>query len=142
MVRLIERRFRARTPVETAFAHLARVERWPSWARHIRRVELFPPGDLTPASRGVIRLTNGVTSTFRMVALEPPAGWKWRGPFLWLTVHFDHRFRPVDEGETEIAFLVDAEGFGEAVLGRVFAAVYARSLDRAIPRLVAELEAG
>jgi hypothetical protein len=34
----------------------------------------------------------------------------------------------------------NGEGFGAGVFGRVFAAIYARNLDRAIPSLVRELE--
>ena len=42
--------------------------------------------------------------------------------------------------ESEIGFIVDGEGFAVKVFGRLFAAIYARNLDRAIPRLIAELE--
>jgi hypothetical protein len=140
MVRLLERRFSARVAADAAWAHLARVESWPSWARHIERVELSPPGALTSRSEGRIHLTNGVRSTFRMEALDPPASWKWAGPFLWLTVHYDHRFRSLGPAECELTFTLDGDGFGAGVLGRLFAAIYARNLDRAIPRLVAELE--
>lgn len=49
---LLERRFRVKVSVERAWAHLERVERWPSWARHIRRAELRPPGVLVPESAG------------------------------------------------------------------------------------------
>jgi hypothetical protein len=34
MVRLLERRFRVRAPLEKAWAHLEKVEQWPSWAQH------------------------------------------------------------------------------------------------------------
>lgn len=139
-MRLLERTFRVGVPVADAWAHLADVERWPSWARHIRRVELEPQGALTPLSKGTIRLSNGVRSTFRMEELDEHRNWKWAGPFLWLLVHYDHRFRPVGPAQTEIRFTLDADGFGVAFFGRLFAALYARNLDRAIPRLIAELE--
>jgi Polyketide cyclase / dehydrase and lipid transport len=116
------------------------VESWPSWARHIKRVELSPAGPLTPRSEGTIHLTNGVRSTFRMEELDPGRSWKWAGPFLWITVHYDHRFRSLGARETELTFSLEGEGRGVGMLGRIFAAVYARSLDRAIPRLVEELE--
>ena len=61
--------------------------------------------------------------------------------FLWLTVHYDHRFARRAPNETEIAFVVDAGGVGAAVFGRVFAAVYRLNLKRAIPLLIRELEA-
>jgi hypothetical protein len=140
VVRLLERRFTAAVPVEKAWAHLARVSAWPSWARHIRRIELTPPGPLTLQSQGVIRLTNGVRSTFRMTELNPGVNWRWAGPFLWLRVEYDHRFHAVDARRSEIEFVVDGTGAGVGALGRLFAAIYAMNLDRAIPRLVAELE--
>jgi hypothetical protein len=93
---------------------------------------LTPPGALTPQSAGRIHLTNGVRSTFRMEELAPGVSWKWAGPFLWITVHYDHRFRSLGPRETEVTFSLDGEGL---------AAIYARNLDRAIPRLVRELEA-
>jgi hypothetical protein len=141
-VRLLERRFRVRAPLEAAWTHLERVERWPSWARHIRRITLDPPGPLTLASRGAIVLTNGIRSTFRMEELSPRANWRWAGPFLWITVHYDHRFQEIGPAESEIAFVLDGQGWGAAAFGRLFAALYARNLDRAIPNLVGEIERG
>jgi hypothetical protein len=139
-VRLLERRFQVRVPLERAWAHLEKVEQWPTWARHIRWVELRPSGRLGPDSEGIIELTNGIRSTFRMEELDPGANWKWAGPFLWITVHYDHQFRRMASGQTEIGFVLDGEGFGAGVFGRLFAAVYARNLDRAIPYLIRELE--
>jgi hypothetical protein len=54
-VRLLERSFRVDVPLEEAWAHVARVEQWPSWARHIRRVELRPAGPLGASSAGTRR---------------------------------------------------------------------------------------
>jgi hypothetical protein len=140
MVRLLERRFRVKAPLERAWAHLEKVEQWPTWARHIRRIDLEPSGPLRPGSAGALVLTNGIRSTFRMEELHPGASWKWAGPFLWITVHYDHRFTRTGPGETEIAFVLDGEGVGVGVFGRVFAAIYARNLDRAIPYLIQEIE--
>jgi hypothetical protein len=68
--------------------------------------------------------------------------WRWTGRFLWLTVDYDHRFTSLGPAGTEIAFVVDGAGWGVSVLGRLLAWVYRRNLRSAIPRLVAELEAG
>ena len=140
-MRLVERRFTVKAPVEKAWDHLARVSEWPSWARHIRRIDVTPAGPLTMRSEGVIRLTNGVRSVFRMTELNPGVNWSWRGTFLWLTIDYDHRFRSLSAEQSEIEFVVDVTGFGTRVLGRLFATIYARNIDRAIPRLVAEVEA-
>ena len=139
-MRLLERRFKVRVSVERAWAHLEKIEEWPSWASHIRSIKLHPPGSLRPNSEGVITLTNGVRSTFRMAELNAPTNWKWTGPFLWITVHYDHQFTGIGTDESEIGFILDGEGFGVRVFGRLFAAVYARNLDRAIPKLIKELE--
>ena len=139
-MRLLERRFRVKVPLEKAWAHLEQVERWPTWARHIRRIELRPPGALQAGSEGAIQLTNGIRSTFRMTELNRGAHWKWSGPFLWITVHYDHQFARSGPAETEIGFVLDGEGLGVGVFGRVFAAIYAVNLDHSIPNLVAEME--
>jgi hypothetical protein len=141
-IRLLERRFEVEAPLERVWSHLEAVERWPSWARHIRSVDLQPPGPLGPGSAGSIRLTNGIRSTFRMEELNAGSNWMWVGPFLWITVHYDHRFEEVGPDKTEIVFALDGEGIGVGLFGRLFAAIYARNLDRAIPNLVEELESG
>ncbi len=142
LVRLLERRFTVKVSLEEAWAHLERVEQWPSWARHIHRVDLRPEGPLHINSTGTIKLTNGIRSTFRMAELNPERNWRWVGPFLWITVHYDHQFTRNGSGQTELCFVLDGEGFGAGVFGRLFAAIYARNLDRAIPNLIRELEHG
>ena len=140
MVRLLERRFRVKAPLARAWQHLEKVEQWPSWARHIRRIDLSPSGPLSADSAGTLVLTNGIRSTFRMEELNAGANWKWAGPFLWITVHYDHQFGQAGPEETEIGFVLDGEGVGAGLFGRLFAAIYARNLDRAIPNLVREIE--
>ncbi len=139
MIRLLERRFEVPVPRAAAWSFLARVEEWPRWAAHIRRISVTPPGDVGPDTAGCIVLRSGIRSTFRMREFSPPQHWTWSGPFLWLTVHYDHRFDAVDAGRTRLTWIVDAEGAGAGVLGRLFAAAYARSLDKAIPALVASM---
>ena len=140
MFRLLERRFTVKVSVQRAWEHLERVEQWPSWARHIRSVDLRPPGHLGLDSEGTIKLTNGIRSTFRMSDLDRGRSWKWVGPFLWINVHYDHQFERIGPEETSIRFILDGEGFGVSLFGRVFAAIYAHNLDRAIPNLIDELE--
>ena len=140
LFRLLERQFTVKAPVSKAWDHLAHVEQWPSWARHIRRIEMKPPGPLTAVSEGTIHLTNGMRSTFKVEELNMGRNWKWVGPFLWLKVHYDHQFREIDNTHSEVVFLLDGEGFGVGTFGRLFALIYARNLDRAIPRLIDEIE--
>ncbi len=141
MVGLVQREFEVDLPLPSAWKHLAQVEQWPTWARHIKHVELNPKGELTLSTVGSFRLANGVKSDFKMTEINPPRNWKWVGPFLWLVVHYDHRFEWVDERRTKFTWLVSADGFGVSVLGRLFAAIYNSNLDKAIPRLISEMNA-
>lgn len=142
MVGLVRRTFVVDVPLTEAWDRLSRIEEWPSWAAHIRRVTLRPPGPLTSTSEGAFRLAGGARSTFRVEAFDPPRRWQWAGRFLTATVHYDHRFEPVDDRHTQLVWVVEAEGPGAKTLGRIFGAVYNRNLDRAIPRLQAELRSG
>ncbi len=125
-----------------AWAHLARVTDWPSWARHMKSARLDPPGPLGPGSRGVFVLKPGIPTAFAMTDWDPPRRWKWHGRFLWLHVGYDHHFEPLPGGGTRVVLEVDARGFAAGTLGRLFAFVYARNLDRALPLLARELAEG
>ena len=142
MITLLQREFTVSLPLEQAWQHLARVEQWPRWARHFTRVDSQPTGELGPKSTGVIHLTNGMTSTFAMTEFRPHRNWKWAGSFLWLTVHYDHRFEELNLAQTRLTWVVEARGFAVSVFGRLFATVYSRNLDPAIPLLVEEMKAG
>ncbi len=133
--RMLERTFRVRAVPGAAWEELAAVRSWPAWARHIRSVDLEPEGPLGPGSRGTLRLTNGIRSTFRVTEFEPGRRWLWTGLFLWLRVDYDHLLEPDPAGGTRITFTIVGGGIGVSTLGRLFAWVYARNLDRAIPLL-------
>jgi Polyketide cyclase / dehydrase and lipid transport len=139
MPTLITRTFVVDVPLETAWHHLARVEAWPSWAKHIKAVELTPPGEAVPQSQGVLHLRNGLTTRFQMREFRPFDHWKWVGPLLWLTIFYDHIFTAITSQQTQLTFLVAVEGWGVPLFGRLFAAVYKRNLDTAIPYLITEL---
>jgi len=139
---LVRREFTVEAPLPRAWSHLADVEAWTTWAHHIKRVTLDPPGPLTDHSAGSFRLAGGARSTFRMEHYEPPTRWLWVGRFLTVDVHYDHRFEPIDDGHTRLVWTVNAQGWSERVLGRVFGTIYARNLDKAIPNLQRELRDG
>ena len=124
---MLQRAFVVNAPLPVVWDHLSQVEAWPSWAGHIRRVHMDPPGGLTARSRGRFRLRGGIRSTFVVTDFDPPSSWAWAGPFLWLTVHYDHRFEALGERQTRLVWTVAAQGRGVAVLGRLFAAGYARA---------------
>jgi len=136
----ISREFTVYVPLAVAWQHLASVEGWPSWAKHIRRAELTPRGQLTSQSSGTFHLGNGVRSTFKMAEYNPHNNWKWVGRFLWLSVSYDHRFQSLAAEQTKLIWTIEVEGVGERSLGRVFVAIYRRNLDKAIPNLIAEMK--
>ena len=142
MIELLRREFIVDLPREKAWEHLSQVEQWPSWAGHIKQVKVEPATGLGPQSTGVIRLSNGIRSRFEMAEFNPHRNWKWVGNFLWLTIHYDHRFESVERQRTRLTWVVLGEGLGVSVFGRLFAKVYAKNLDRAIPALVEEMNAG
>ena len=137
----LRREFTVNLSVEKAWQHLARVEQWPSWAKHIEQVEVQPPGELGPQSTGRLHLTNGLKPVFRMTEFNPHRNWKWVGGFLWLTVSYDHLFDELNPTQTRLTWVIEAKGLGASVLGRLFANIYSKSLDRAIPLLVEEMNA-
>lgn len=119
--------------MKSSWQRLAEVRRWPEWAAHIRAVELEPPGSLTRQSAGAFRLQGGIRSTFRVTAFEPPNHWLWIGPFLWLAVRYDHQFEAVHADRTRLTWVVELDGPAASAVRPVFARVYGRNLDRAIP---------
>ncbi len=137
----LRREFVVELPVDAAWHYLARVEQWPSWARHIKQVDVQPPGELGPTSTGRMLLTNGLKPTWTVVEFNPYCNWKWVGDFLWLTVDYDHLFEQLTPTQTKITFVIEAKGIGVSVLGRLFAKVYSRSLDPAIELLIQEMNA-
>ncbi len=139
MPTLINRAFVVDVPLETAWHHLARVEAWPSWAKHIKAVELTPAGEVIPQSKGVLHLRNGLTTPFQMQEFRPFEHWKWVGQLLWLTIYYDHTFTALTSQRTQLTFLVAVEGWGVPLFGSLFAAIYNLNLNTAIPRLITEL---
>jgi len=139
MTSLIRREFTVDMSLEAAWRHLAQVADWPSWAEHIKRIDLDPSGEITAESTGVIHLKFWPASAFRMVEFDAPRNWKWVGRFLWLTVQYEHLCEPQGE-RTKLIWIVACEGFGASVFGRLFAVIYNRNLNKAIPNLIAEME--
>ena len=142
MITLLRREFIVDMPLDDAWRHLAHVEKWPSWAKHIKQIDVQPPGELGPKSTGLIRLSNGIKSAFTMTEFNPGRNWKWVGGFLWLTVHYDHRFEDVNPRQTKLVWIIEGTGFGVSVFGKLFAKIYNKNLATAIPALVAEMNGG
>lgn len=99
-----------------------------------------PAGALCAESQGTLRLSNGVKTAFRMAEFEPRRHWKWVGKFLGATIHYDHIFIESGAGQTTMRFVVDGEGWPLGLVGGIFGRIYRGNLDRAVPRLIEEIE--
>jgi len=131
---LLRRDFSVDLPLDAAWRAFADVAAWPTWARHLRRVSVTPPGMIGPTSVGSLSFQPLGRSAFRISAFEERLHWEWVGKVLWLTIHYDHRFATNGDGTT-MTWTVSEEGSRRSALGRLFASVYGRLVDRAIPRL-------
>ena len=139
MITILNREFVVDAAIEIAWAHLAKMEEWPSWAKHIKDVKLFPSGDISHNSVGSLKLTNGIDSEFRVTEFQLHQNWKWRGPFLWMRMEYDHRLEPLGYDKTKFTWIIEGEGIGVSTIGRVFAWQYKRNLNKAIPLLQHEI---
>ena len=135
---LVHRQFEIARPRRDVWRRLARPASWPSWAKHIKAVDVEPPGLLTASSSGIVRLRNGVRSRFVVTTFVDRQRWLWTGKFLWLRIEYDHVLEAMAPDRTRVTFDVAVGGFGAGSLGRFFAWIYSGSLDKAIPNLVAE----
>ena len=135
---LLRRDFTVDLPLDAAWQGLADVATWPTWARHLRRVSVTPPGRIGATSTGRLSFRPIGRSAFRISAYDEPNHWEWVGKVAWLTIRYDHRFAA--NGDTTLmTWTVAEEGSRRSTLGRLFASVYGRLVDRAIPRLQVHL---
>jgi carbon monoxide dehydrogenase subunit G len=131
----VKRVFEVDAPLEEAWQRLAEVERWPEWAPHITSVTVSPPGELGPTSSGALQIKRLGRNTFRMSVWEPPVRWEWVGGLVGVRIFYDHRFESSGPAATRLEWLVELHGPLAPLIRAVFARVYGRNLDRAIPRL-------
>lgn len=139
MRRLLTRRFTVDAEPPQAWHTLITAEQWPTWAHHLRRVKLTPPGPVGPDSRATLTLRNRSRARVTVTEFVGGSHFRWDGTFLWFRLGYDHLVEPADHEGSHITFSVEGDGAGASSLGRLFARIYARSLDRAIPRLQHQL---
>jgi hypothetical protein len=125
MRRMLERSFDVQAAPSAASRVLVDAVDWPTWAPHLRRVEVTPPGPVGPSSRATLRLANGTSAKVAVTEFEDRRRFRWEGSFLWLGLGYDHVVEPRGQG-SRITFRVDGWGCGLSTLGRLFARVYAR----------------
>jgi hypothetical protein len=131
----VERVFEVDASLDDAWRRLADVQRWPEWAPHITAATVSPPGTLGPTSSGALHIKWMGRNTFRMSVWDPPHRWQWVGAFPGVRVLYDHRFAASGPGVTRLEWLVQLDGPLAPLVRPVFARVYGRNVDRAIPRL-------
>ena len=139
MKRLLERTFAVEATAERAWAELVAAEQWPRWARHLASVQVTPLGPVGPGSSATLRLKNRTKASVRVTEFEDGRRFRWEGSFLWMRLGYDHVVTTDDTGRVSITFTVEGAGLGVNTIGPLFARIYARNLDRAIPRLQALL---
>ena len=139
MRQLLTRRFTVHAAPAFAWRHLAAAEQWPSWAHHLRKVELTPAGPVGENTQAVLTLTNRTRAKVAVTDFVDGHRFRWDGTFLWLRLGYDHRVEPADAHGSEVTFRVLGGGIGISTLGRLFARIHARNLDLGIPRLQNEL---
>ena len=113
-------------PPETAWRLLARPERWPEWAPHVRGAWGLGEPEVRDGALGAARLLGVVPVPARIVGKRAGRSWTWRvGP-----VEMVHRVEPLPEG-CEVAIDVIAP----PPLERVFAAAYGPVITATLRRL-------
>ena len=132
---LVERKFEVPASLSDAWSGLADVETWPSWAPHIAAARVTPPGPVGPETSGTFRFRPLGRSGFRMTEFDPPRSWTWTGRAMGVEIDYEHRFEPVSAATTGLQWVVRSRG-RVGVRALLFAAVYARLIDRAWPRFV------
>ena len=131
----VQRSFEVAVPQDEAWARLAQVDRWPEWAPHIKSVALSPTGPLGPSSSGVFQIRRLGRNSFRMSAWIPTDRWEWTGGLPGVRIDYDHRFSATGDGSTKLTWVVVLRGPLAWLIRPVFARIYGRNLDRAIPAL-------
>ena len=132
---LVERSFEVALPPAEAWAALADVARWPSWAPHIASVRVEPPGPVGAGTSGTFAFRPAGRSRFTMTAFDPPRSWTWTGRVMGVTIDYEHRFEPVAPAVTRLVWVVRSRQ-RPGLRARAFGAIYARLIDRAWPRFV------
>jgi hypothetical protein len=128
-------------PAWDVWGHLAKLEQWPSWAAHIRRMDPTPPGELAAETRVVLHMRAGPRASMTVTEFDAPRRWVWEGRSLGVTTRFEHRLDEVAESRTRVWFLAWMSGPLSLPAGWAFGTMMHRYLLRALPKLKDEIEA-
>jgi hypothetical protein len=128
-------------PAAEARKHLAKLQEWPSWAAHIRRMDPTPPGELTASTQVLLHMRAGPSTNLIVTEYDPPRRWVWEGRSFGVTTRFEHALEEIGEARTRIWFLAWMSGPLAGPGGWVFGKMMHRYLCRALPKLKREMEA-
>jgi hypothetical protein len=100
---------------ETAWALMARPDRWSEWAPHIRGAWGLGSPEVRPGALGAVRLLGFVPVPAQIVAKSAGRSWTWRvGPAVLV-----HRVEPLSSGGCVVAIDVHAPRALTAAYGPV-----------------------
>ena len=125
--------------IETVWGLLIDVEAWPeTFTPHLREAHL--DGGVEVGAEGWVQTKLPLPrSSFTVTSVEPGRRWSWRGQVLWLTMDFDHRCEPTDNG-TRVTFDVDLTGPMSSAIRPVARLTYRPQMERALDLLVEHAE--
>ncbi len=133
---VIERHADSAAPTAVVWALLARPDRWPAWAPHVRGAWGLAGagGEVTAGARGAARLAGVLPVPVRVTAVDPGWSWTWRVAGL---VDMEHRVAERGAGGSRVT--VTLAGPAAA---RVALALYAPLVGVLVTRLarIAERE--
>ena len=112
---------------------LARPERWPEWAPHLRGAWGLGDGEVRQGATGAARLLGVVPVPVRIVAKRPERSWTWR---VGEVVEMDHGVQPRAGGCT-----VGIDLRGPAPLEAALAETYGPVIALTLRRLARAIEA-
>ncbi len=127
-------------PPPVVWSHLAKLEEWPSWAAHIRRMRPTPPGELTAATQVLLHMRAGPRTKMIVTEYDPPRRWVWGGRSLGVTTRFEHKLEEIGHERTRIWFLACVSGPLAGPGGWMFGRMMRRYLARALPKLKGAIE--
>lgn len=140
MKQVVREQIEVDRPPTVIWDHLAKLEQWPSWAGHIKKMDPTPPGELTSETEVVLHMKMGARTRMRVTEYDPPRRWMWEGKGFGTTIRFEHALEPVGEGRTRVWFLAWMGGPLSGPGGWTFGRMMRRYLSAALPALKAEIE--
>lgn len=126
---MLRYRVHSEATVEDLWPLLARPERWPEWAPHVRGAWGLGAPEVRPGARGAVRLLGLIPVPAVIVRKRLGRSWTWRvGP-----VEMDHRLVPERRG-TAVEVTVKAPAPVELALRASYGPVMKLALQRLASR--------